>query len=382
MVNEAENFHQDNSLNQDDIEKLLQSPLEKRMDITKKIAELYTDGAFDKKQMDIAQNLFQSLVKDTEVEMRKTLVNAIKDIPDLPKDMLIELAKDVQDVAIPILEFSKVLGDNDLIEIIETTQDLSKQLAITRRKEISEKVSTALVNTENDNIVSSLLSNHDAKLSDGSYKNIIDMFEGKDDIMGKIVNRESLPINIVEKLADIISSDLLEQLSSKHKDAYAKISDAVKKSREATTMKIMGMKNSEKDYHEFCQVMKKLRIAEELTPITALCMGNINIFEISVARKTKASVMNIRTLLYDKTNKGFRAIYTRSNLPMNIYEATELLVEILRDAGENIEMNGIRASQKSMSMILQSYVERSGERGYTENIEYITNLIKENISPS
>ena len=58
------------------------------------------------------------MIKDAEVRVREALAQNLKENPDLPHDVALSLAQDVDQVALPILQFSDVLTDDDLIEII------------------------------------------------------------------------------------------------------------------------------------------------------------------------------------------------------------------------------------------------------------------------
>ncbi|MCE3231794.1 MAG: hypothetical protein K0R98_51 [Rickettsiaceae bacterium] len=369
-----------NILTEDDIRNLIKSPFETRMDITKKIACYYGAGGFEKGQMKIAEDIFRTLLKDTEVEIRKTLSEAIKTCDSIPKDVVVQLAKDVNEVSLPVLEFSEVLSDKDLVEIITTTEDISKQMGVSKRKKVSEAVSQALIETGNENVVDTLLQNKNAQVSEKGYDKIVKDFSNKEKVMESVVTRENLPVNVVETMTKLVSEEIYKKLATKHKDAIDKISDVVKKSEDVTTMKVMGMQTSEQEYHQFTQLMKKLHIADELMPISALCVGNFNLFEICMARITKVPVLNIRTLLMDESNKGFSVLYERAGLPKNLYQATEVLLEVLRELKDKIKGSGTKLSKQSANRILGNLTMRVEERGEVENIDYIVTLIKHNIS--
>jgi len=167
-------------LSDDDIQKLIKSSVEKRLDVTKKIGKYYSAGGFDEDQMKIAERIFRILLKDTEVEVRKVLSESVKLSKDIPNDVIMELAKDINEVSIPVLEFSEVLTDDDLIEIIESTEDISKQESVSQRKAVSEVVSNALIETGHASVVDKLLHNDGARVADDGYKKIIDDFSNNE----------------------------------------------------------------------------------------------------------------------------------------------------------------------------------------------------------
>ena len=110
----------------------------------------------------MAEDIFRIMGKDTEVRVREALSQNLKENPNVPHDIAVSLAKDVDSVSLPVLQFSEVLSDADLIEIVRS-QDPAKPVAIAQRSSVSEFVSSVLVDTENSDVVMSLVSNEGLK---------------------------------------------------------------------------------------------------------------------------------------------------------------------------------------------------------------------------
>lgn len=368
-------------LDKEDIEKLINSPMDKRMAITEKVAKFYNMSSFDESQRDSVEQIFRAILKDTEIEIRKILSNSLKSSSNVPKDIALSLASDASDVAIPMLETSDVLSDSDLIDIINSTIDPEKHLSITGRKSVSESVSEVLIEQGNEDVVTGLLNNQNAQVSENSYSKVVDRFSDVESVMSSIANRDSLPVSIVEELTQKVSDAIYKQLSDKHSSIIENIAPEIKKSREVATLKVMGMKSSDAEYEKFLQIMEKLNVAEEMVPISALCMGNVNLFEISIARLTKVSVANVRVLVWDESNRGFQALYQKGKLPDHLYAACELLIEVLRELKGALEEddNSSMSSEKS-NRIMEHLIMHQAEVGEVANIDYIITLIKHGAS--
>jgi uncharacterized protein (DUF2336 family) len=364
-------------LTDEDIEKLIKTPFDKKIDITRQISEYYRVGGFDETQMMNAAKIFRTLVKDTEIEVRKTLSEAIKDQPDIPKDVVVSLANDVQEVSMPVLQFSDVLTDEDLIEIVNSSEDAAKQISIAKRNNVSEHVSDALISTNNGEVVGSLLKNENAAVSDEGYHKISEDFARDEAILSAMIERETLPVAIVESLASKISETIYQKLTEKHQDVFKKMGDVIKKSQEVATMKVIGMKASDADYAQFNKLMERLKISDDLAPIYALCMGNINIFEVNVARITKTPVLNIRTLIQDASNRGFEVLYERAGLPQDLYQATVLLIQVLREMQKNHELyaSGLFVTKETAENIINKILSTAGDLRTVKNLDYILSLI-------
>ncbi len=151
-----------------DAESLGEKPLPvAREAIAVKVATYFTKGIFSSGENDIACEIIRLLAKDVEVRVRKALAENIKISKDLPRDVALRLANDVAEVAQPILEFSEVLTENDLVAIIRGAQQVGKLIAISRRNNISEVLSQELIATNNDEVVVSLFANNTARISQG-----------------------------------------------------------------------------------------------------------------------------------------------------------------------------------------------------------------------
>jgi uncharacterized protein (DUF2336 family) len=365
-------------LTDEDIQKLIMSPFEKKIDITKKIADYYKGGGFNEEQMVMAAKIFGTLVKDTEVKVRQTLSEAIKDQPDIPHDIIVALANDVQEVSLPVLQFSDVLTDADLIEIVNSSEDAEKQKSISKREKVSEDVVGALIETNNEAVVETLLDNEGAQVSAQGLEKIVENFGDREKIMGSMVERASLPVSIVESLTNKISETIYNKLQEKHPDAFTRMADIVKKSRDVATMQVIGLRSTDSEYYHFCQLMEKLKISDDLAPIYALCMGNMNIFEVKIARLTQTPVLNIRTLLQDSSNNGFRVLYRRAELPKDMFEATEVLMTALRDLSSNEfkdRANDPNVAKEMSKQLTGAIMKRVKVIEDVKNLDYILSLV-------
>ena len=126
-------------LTSDAVNRLLaDTTVEARADTAADIAAAYGEGLNDGERQ-VAEEIFRLMMQDAEVRVRQALSESLKDNPIVPRDVALTLAADVADVALPILEYSSVLNDDDLVEIIRS-QSADHQKAIAQRATVSEPV--------------------------------------------------------------------------------------------------------------------------------------------------------------------------------------------------------------------------------------------------
>ena len=87
----------------------------------------------------------------------------------MPHDIALALAKDDATVAQPILEYSPVLTDADLVAVLAEGNG-AKQVSVARRPELSTSVSEAVIDTGNAAAVTTLMSNEGAALGEELLK--------------------------------------------------------------------------------------------------------------------------------------------------------------------------------------------------------------------
>src|SRR5687768_11864113 len=112
-----------------DVQRLIANPsVEARAETAVKVAEAFELGALSDAERQLAEQIFRVMVQDAEVKVRESLSSHLKSSANLPHDIAVKMAKDVEQVALPVLEFSKVLSDADLIDIVRRSEEHTSEL--------------------------------------------------------------------------------------------------------------------------------------------------------------------------------------------------------------------------------------------------------------
>jgi uncharacterized protein (DUF2336 family) len=363
-------------LTEEDVKNLLAEPSEEtRTAIANKVALNYaTEGVFDAEEMKVAEHIFSLLVNDTALQVRGTLAQHLKDSNRLPRDILLKMAEDEESVSLPILQFSRLLNDTDLLRIIRNSQDISKHLAIARREKVSPTVSQALVDTRQTEVVGILLENDGAQFYENTFREIIEDFAEDDSIIHRLVQRGDLPLTTAEKLISLVSDELAEQLERKYNISSEQLGCEIEQSREMATLRLL---DNTVDQEEIDKLISQMMAFKRLTPsiiLTALCRGNIRFFETSMARLAKIPVPNARTLIHDRGELGFKSLYRKAELPESLFDAVRIVLQVIQsmpDAG--VRPGSIHFANRVVERIFQL-----AEAQEVENISYIIALIRQN----
>ena len=158
----------------------------------------------------------EMLARDQLKVVRGMLSDALKDVPGAPREIIMTLANDIEiDVSGPVLEFSPVLDENDLIEIIGGTQTEGAVGAIARRENLGEPVSDAIVATDDIAAIGELLANNSAQIREETLNQLVD--KGADVALWHkpLVARRHLPDGAAARMAHYLAESLLAELGQR-----------------------------------------------------------------------------------------------------------------------------------------------------------------------
>ena len=300
-----------------------------RADLAQKVAQGFNANSFTVNEAVLAVEIFRLLLKDVEVKVRRALSENLKHNMRVPHDVALRLAKDVSEVSVPMLEYSHVLSEDDLIEIATSTKVAAKLLAIARRGSISHELARALINSRNENVLHTLITNGGASIAELDMQNLIEHSKGNENLLEALVARGGLSIALVDKLFDVVSDRLKTQLTGKYRLNRKLAEDCVS---EAHNWARSGTKLPEKKAEESTQALvEQLYERGELDftlLIRALCNGDMIFFEMAIAKMAGIPLINARILMLDPGPLGFKALYNICSLPPALYEAIKTLLNV------------------------------------------------------
>ena len=357
-------------LSESDVTRLLSDPSgTARAETAAKIARQFVGPKLSARERKLAEDIIRVMTKDAEVRVREALSRNLKDCDDLPADVAAALARDVRTVALPVLQYSKVLTDNDLVEIVRA-RDADKQVAIAQRRRISENVSNSLSQEGVESAVAALMRNPGADIDEPAYQTALDRFPGSPEVTEGMATRNVLPATVVERLVSHVSDKLKQYLVAKHELPQAVADDLSVRSREKATINMLGRCADETEARE---LVGQLKASGRLTPsliLRALCMGDVFFFEAALATLAGVPLSNARVLAHDKGPLGLKAIYDKAQLPGALFAAFRTAVDVIHETqfdGQPGDLDRYRC--RVMERILTQF-DHLGSIG-NDNVEYL-----------
>ena len=261
-----------------------------------------------KKIRALSDKVLETLARDQAVKVRQIVAEALKDSVHAPLAVIRKLARDIEiQVAGPILEHSPLLTDEDLLEIIAAGPIRGALNAIAKRRQLSDKLSdgvaiAALANPGvESNSVRRLLQNQSAQIREDTLDRILDQASRVPAWHEPLVQRPTLPLKAIKRLAAFVSRSLLEALQQRSDLDPATAKDVAK------------------------AVQRRLEAegaAPEAPPIgedaiaAAIGAGKRDAVAAALARDSKLSAGVVSAILASKSAKAVTALAWRANLPM------------------------------------------------------------------
>jgi uncharacterized protein (DUF2336 family) len=174
-----------------------------------------TGAARQQVQRDAVASL-TAMVADAALRVRITIAEAVKDLADGPRDIVLRLAHDpAVMVCEPVIRLSPMLTQEDLVTLVATAPPASTLMAVANRPKIDATVSDALVGTADTTAIRALLANPTAQIREATLDALAAQSEEQTDWQAPLVNRPHLPPRAQRMLAEIVTGHLLEILAAR-----------------------------------------------------------------------------------------------------------------------------------------------------------------------
>jgi uncharacterized protein (DUF2336 family) len=351
-----------------DVTKLKEKPsLEVRAQITDKISALYQHGIFKEKELRLAEEILGLLSKDSEIEIRKILVRNLKNSTSVPKELALRLAKDVEAVAVPMLEISKALSEQDLLAIIKSTIYVASVAAIARRDDLSEVLANAIVDKSYDEAVTDLVENQQIKLSDKTLDRVIQQYHASGNIITALVERGGLSSAIIDRIMASVSEQLRDQLVREHQLDQKVATKIMDQTQEQAIMSMLVSSDNPKQLSELVSYLHQNKRLTGSMMMRSLCKGNITFFELAVAKLANIDEREVHNILFSLNQAEIVDLFSQVDLPNTAYDAIYLIVKFI--------VEDISAGKFHMTTHSNRIIEKIIAGGYDKTVPMMQHLV-------
>ena len=188
-----------------------------------------------------AIKVLEALAEDQIPKVRSIIAEEIKTSDQVPKDLIDRLARDVEAIVCgPILQYSPLLNDDDLREIIAAGISAGALKAIAGRANISVDVSADIAATLDVPAIASLLANTNAQIREDTLDQIIDHAKTVEELHAPLALRPQLSIRAMKRIAGFVASALVHAMMDQAALPEAQAEDLLERVRERLSAERVG----------------------------------------------------------------------------------------------------------------------------------------------
>lgn len=343
-----------------------QAPPGERAEATSALARAYLHSDLSNDDLAAAEGAMIMLLDDPSPLVRRAMAHVFASAQKAPRVVVQALANDQYDVAQPLLEFSPLLSDDDLIELVASGKP-DVQATLAGRPLLSRAVAAAIAEVATAEACLILLENSDACLALFSVDRIVERFGHLAPIRENLLERDDIPMRMRQSLLSKLSKQLAGFVTARQWLGSDHAEDAAREACEKATVALAA----DTPYEEIGALVTHLRESGQLTAgmiLRALLSGNVVLFEEALAELSGMPIDRVTSYIHDKNVSGFRALYRKAELPDMAYPAFREALAALRDGVLIGEQGGAARLKRGM-------VERVLEACATMRDESMASLI-------
>lgn len=184
---------------------------------------------------DRARAILRRLAEDQAVEVRRMVAAEVRASAAIPPDIALTLARDLDEgVCCPVIEFSPLLADDELVALVDDCLSSPALTAMARRRCLGEVVCDRIAATLDQAAVAALLSNASAQVREATLDRIIDAAPAVPAWHGPLTGRHGLSGSAIRRIAGFVADELLEDIARRD-DITARMTEDLR-SRVATRL--------------------------------------------------------------------------------------------------------------------------------------------------
>ncbi len=300
--------------------------------LARKLAALtpsLTEAAHQALRRQTVQTL-TTLVADEAERVRESIAEAVKFMPDAPRDIILRLAADpAVMVSEPVIRFSPVLTSQDLVNLIVAAPTPATVTTVARRPGIDGSVSHAIAEAAHSEAIAALLANTSAQIMEATLDALVARAAAEVTWHEPLVRRPALPAHTARALSDIVTTHLLEVLSAR-KDLDPEVTGEL---RERLAHRQSAPANrpdpgisDARHAHRQAMALREAGKLDDDAFIAAARRGDADLMGAMLAVKASVAPAVVERAASLRSPKGMIALAWKASLSMQVAQALQVVL--------------------------------------------------------
>lgn len=317
-----------------------------RAEATRALARAWLISDLSDEDRAAAEGALLMLLDDRSPLVRQAMAEVFAQSADAPAAVVRALSVDQPSVALPILEFSPLLIDADLVDIVATGSS-EVQCAVARRAGLPAPVGAAIAEVGSAAAALELIENPHAELAPFSWDRIVERHGHLAAIREAMLVLDDLPsatrMALVTKLSDTLTQFVVARrwLSAERAERL------MDETRDRSIMLVASRSHED----DMLALMRHLRATGHLTAgliLRALLSGNLDLFSHALAELADLPCARVMALVHDGASASLKALLKRAGLPEATHAAFRAALEAIREIGFVDSESGAAGLQRRM----------------------------------
>ena len=278
-----------------------------------------------------AEGALLLMLDDNSAQVRRAIAEVFAASEDAPATIVRALAADQPSVALPVLEFSPLLLDADLVDIVATGEN-AVQCAVARRQKLPAAVCAAIAEVGSPAAALELIENPRAELAPFSWDRIVERHGHLAAIRESMLTLPDLPaatrLTLVAKLSDTLTQFVVAR-------GWLSADRATRATAEALDRSTIAIAAASRR-DDMTGLMRHLRQTRTLTAgliLRALLSGNLALVEHALSELSGLPLPRVAALLADRGRSSLDALLGRAGVPETVWPAFRAALEAEQEFG-------------------------------------------------
>lgn len=326
-------------LNEHDIKRLMRGETpDQRASVAHRLCRRIALDVLSEAEQEHAREIIRILAADAADLVRRTLAITLRSSPILPREVALRLARDIEAVAIPLLQESPVFTEADLVELALSVT-AAKQAAIAAREAVSMTLTEVISEHGAVEAVQVLAANRNAEWSGKAFDDAVRRFGSDPCVQENLIRRDYIPVHIAEKMVSLVSGELFDILVNRHELPAQLAIELASGARERATLDLVEQAGRSADLPRFVsQLNLNGRLSHSLI-MRALCCGQMPFVEHALAELSGIAHQRIWLMIHDAGPLGLQAVFDHAGLPRKMLAAFKAAISVYHetryDGGHN-----------------------------------------------
>lgn len=278
-----------------------------------------------------AEGALLMLLDDPSPLVRQAMAETFARSLDAPAAIVQALSVDQPNVALPVLEYSPLLIDADLVDIVATGDD-EVQCAIARRTSLPASVCAAIAEVGCAAASLELIENPNAELAPFSWDRIVERHGHLAAIREAMLVLDDLPAATRAALVAKLSQTLAHFVVARNWLSADRAERITAEARDRSTLNIAARSRDE----DMQGLVRHLRVTGQLTAgliLRALLSSNLDLFDAALAELADLPRSRVSALLHERGGNSLHALLRRAGLPEATFAAFQVALDACHEQG-------------------------------------------------